>query len=38
VLAAPGSDEGTVYRAARPIAAMLCLVLLGEAVVLLFVS
>jgi lactate permease len=37
-LAAPGTDEGTVYRAARPIAAMLCLVLLAEAAVLLFFS
>jgi hypothetical protein len=35
-LAAPDSDEGTVYRAARPIAAMLGLVLLAEAAVLLF--
>ena len=34
-LAAPDSDEGTVYRAARPIAGMLCLVLLAEAVLLL---
>jgi len=37
-LAAPDSDEGTVYRAARPIAAMLGLVLLAEAAVLLFFS
>jgi lactate permease len=34
-LAAPTADEGTVYRAARPIAVMLCLVLLGEAAMLL---
>ncbi len=37
-LAAPESEEGTVYRAARPIAAMLCLVLLAEAAVLLFLG